>query len=87
MKRKIFHHLLEHTNNISSTLWMCKLFPEIIDEKNKEGLTAVHIVVILNKIEALQILLEFQPNLELADNEGHTALHFAVGKQRKTQPL
>lgn len=59
---------------------MCELFPEIIEMKNEESLTALHIVVIENNVDALKILLEFNAKLEAMDSKGHTALHFAVGK-------
>jgi ankyrin repeat protein len=59
---------------------MCELFPEIIEKKNEDSLTALHIVVIQNNVDALNILLEFKTNVEAVDSKGHTALHFAVGK-------
>ena len=59
---------------------MCELFPEIIEKKNEESLTALHTAVLENNVYALKILLEFKPNLEAVDNTGHTALQFAVGK-------
>ncbi|XP_028417540.1 ankyrin repeat, PH and SEC7 domain containing protein secG-like isoform X2 [Dendronephthya gigantea] len=58
--------------------WLCELFPEIIEKRNEDSLTALHIVVTENNIDALKILLEFKTDLETVDNNGHTALHFAV---------
>ena len=60
---------------------MCDLFPGIIEEKNEHFLTALHTAVIENNVDALEILLEFKTNVDVVDNNGHTALHFAVGKQ------
>lgn len=79
VKLKLFHRLLV-SNYLSSIRWLCELFPEIIEKKNEDFLTALHIVVIENNIDALKTLLEFKTDLETADNKGHTALHFAVGK-------
>ena len=59
---------------------MCELFPEIIEKKNEESLTALHIAVIEDNVEALKVLLKFNADLEAVDNKGHTALHFAVGE-------
>ena len=79
VKLKLFHRLLA-SNYLSSISWMCELFPEIIEKKNEDSLKALHIVVIENNVDALNILLEFKADLEAVDNKGHTALHFAVGK-------
>lgn len=78
VKLRLFHRLLS-SNYISSIRWMCELFPEIIEMKDEESLTALHIVVIQNNVDALKILLEFNAKLEAMDSKGHTALHFAVG--------
>ena len=62
---------------------MCEIFPEIIEKKNEESLTALHIAIIENNVNALKILLEFKANLEAVSSSGHTALHFAVGKESR----
>ena len=80
-KLQIFHRLLA-TNHISSIRWLCEIFPEIVEKKNEESLTALHVAVIENNVNALKILLEFKANLEAVSSGGHTALHFAVGKSR-----
>ena len=79
VKLQLFHHLLA-SSYLSSINWMCELFPEIIEKKSEESLTALHIAVIENNLDALKVLLRFNANLEAVDGKGHTALHFAVGE-------
>ena len=49
-----------------------------IDVRNSDSKTALHIVIENKNIENLRKLLEYKPNLEIQDDRGDTALHYAV---------
>lgn len=45
---------------------------------SKLGITPLHMAVILNKIEAVELLLENQANHQALDDLGRTSLHMAI---------
>jgi len=54
-----------------------------IDRQNMDGETALHMAARFGHQHAVDILLEFKPNLEIKDNDGWIPLHSAV----KVEPL
>ena len=50
----------------------------LIDVRNSDSKTALHIVIENKNIENMKKLLEYSPNLEIQDDRGDTALHYAV---------
>jgi len=49
-----------------------------IDRQNNDGETALHMAARFGHKYAVDALLEFQPNLEIADNDGWIPLHSSV---------
>ena len=61
----------------------------LIDWKNTEHHTALHLCILENHIESLKVLLESTANLFIKDSDGNTALHLAVvdGKKKNCNSL
>lgn len=53
----------------------------INDRSPQTGITALIETVIANRIEAFKFLLQFKPNVQLGDNCGFTAMHYAGSVQ------
>ena len=53
--------------------------PSIVNEKDDEGYTALHLAVIAGNTPLIDVLLENSADVQETDNEGHTAIHWATG--------
>ncbi|KAI6659361.1 hypothetical protein LOD99_15032 [Oopsacas minuta] len=51
---------------------------QLIDVKNSDSKTPLHLVIENMNMENMEKLLEYGPSLEVKDNDGYTALHYAV---------
>lgn len=54
------------------------LFDIDINTRNKEGMTALNLAAKAGHLPVLDVLLKYQAQLEIADNDGHTPLMAAV---------
>jgi len=55
-----------------------------IDINNQDitnGLTALHIIIIKNKIDIVQILINYGANINIPDYYGNTATHYAISEE------
>ncbi|KEG11872.1 e3 ubiquitin-protein ligase MIB2 [Trypanosoma grayi] len=52
--------------------------PSLIEAKDEQGRTAVHVAAANGHISVLEMLMEFGPTPDVPNHEGNTALHFAA---------
>ncbi|RNF11632.1 e3 ubiquitin-protein ligase MIB2 [Trypanosoma rangeli] len=52
--------------------------PSLIDARDEQGRTAVHLAAANGHIGILEMLMEFGPSPDVPNHEGNTALHFAA---------
>lgn len=65
-------------NDVKGVNFFIKINPSEIDKKNIGGATALHIAVRNNNIEIVKILLKFNSDINIIDNEGYSPLMRAV---------
>jgi len=61
-------------NDVEGTRFFAKAGSIIVNQKNKGGATALHIVSREGNLDIVKILIDSGANLNLADNEGYTPL-------------
>ena len=57
-----------------------------VDARKELGQTALQVAALAGKANALATLLEYEPELEAADNAGHSALHYAAFYTATAEP-
>ncbi|KAK9498035.1 hypothetical protein O3M35_003920 [Rhynocoris fuscipes] len=57
---------------------LLKAAPELINLKDQDGYTALHLAVIAGNLSLTKLLLSHRADINSADNEGHTAAHWAT---------
>lgn len=56
--------------------------PQLINEKDEEGYTPLHLAVISGNVEIAEVLLLHGGDFNAVDNEAHSAAHWATGIQK-----
>lgn len=64
-------------NQIQNVKELLESYPELINEKNGEGLTALHYACDRGNLEMVQFLVEEGANVNIQDSYGETPLHVA----------
>lgn len=64
-------------NQIQNVKELIESYPELINEKNSEGLTALHYACDRGNLEMVQFLVEEGANVNIQDSYGETPLHVA----------
>lgn len=54
--------------------------PELINVKDQDGYSALHLAVIAGNLSLAKLLLSQGADVNSADNEGHTPAHWATGE-------
>lgn len=54
--------------------------PDMLDTKDEDGYTALHLAVIAGNTPLLKLLLSKGADVNCLDNEGHSAVHWATGR-------
>jgi ankyrin repeat protein len=72
-KTKCLEQLLQHTPSL-----------KVINNRNKENQTALHVAASLHHSEHLRLLLLSSAELSVSDDQGHTALHKSVAENALT---
>ena len=62
---------------------LLKRFPQMINDQNCLGTTALHYAVILDKADVVRLLLDADASVDIKDLDGRTALHDATRTGRK----
>lgn len=57
-----------------------------VNHRGRFGLTSLHDAIKFGHIEVVEMLLNCNANLNIADNRGDTPLHYAINEQRKPRP-
>ncbi|RNF25554.1 e3 ubiquitin-protein ligase MIB2 [Trypanosoma conorhini] len=52
--------------------------PSLVDARDEQGRTAVHLAAANGHVGVLELLMEFGPSPDVPNHEGNTALHFAA---------
>nr|XP_031529298.1 E3 ubiquitin-protein ligase MIB2 isoform X2 [Vicugna pacos] len=63
--------------NVARALDLLRRHPEQVDTKN-QGRTALQVAAYLGQVELVRLLLQARAGVDLADDEGNTALHYAA---------
>nr|XP_008539262.1 PREDICTED: E3 ubiquitin-protein ligase MIB2 [Equus przewalskii] len=71
--------------NMARSLDLLRRHPEQVDTKN-QGRTALLVAAYLGQVELLRLLLKARADVDLPDDEGNTALHYAAGVSPGNQP-
>ena len=58
---------------------LCKKKKQLLSETDVQKRLPIHSAVISGHIEALKVLLDFDCNFTLTDNNQYTAIHYAAG--------
>lgn len=54
--------------------------PELLDSADEDGFTPLHLSVIQGNLAMVNFLLANNANINAVDNEGHSVVHWATGK-------
>jgi ankyrin repeat protein len=80
--KTILYQIIKYSNNdiLESLLKFNKVHVgfSIIDNQDKLGYTALHYAIILNNFEAIKILLQYESDIRIKDNEGNNSLQLAL---------
>lgn len=63
--------------SMAGALDQLRRHPEQVDTKN-QGRTALQVAAYLGQVELVRLLLQARAGMDLADDEGNTALHYAA---------
>jgi len=58
--------------------------PQLINEKDEEGYTPLHLAVISGNVEIAKVIIARGGDFNAVDNEAHSAAHWATGLERET---
>ena len=53
--------------------------PELLDRRDDEGYTPLHLAVIAGNRPVIKLLLKLGAKVNIVDNESHSPLHWAIG--------
>ncbi|XP_063451144.1 E3 ubiquitin-protein ligase MIB2 isoform X19 [Pan paniscus] len=71
--------------NAARALDLLRRRPEQVDAKN-QGRTALQVAAYLGQVELIRLLLQARAGVDLPDDEGNTALHYAALGHRARRP-
>lgn len=54
--------------------------PELLDSADEDGFTPLHLSVIQGNLAMVNFLLANNADINAVDNEGHSVVHWATGK-------
>lgn len=74
-------HFAAQGNQPSSLVFFKERYNLSIRSKDKKGNTPLHWAALNGKVTSLVFLLQWEPNINETNAEGHTALHLAVKKK------
>ena len=77
------HYCVENeTPNIASAV--IDEDSDIINMQDNDGYSALHLAIIAGNQPLVELLLKKGADVAAVDNEGHTTIHWATGKNHRT---
>lgn len=73
------HYCAENANTGCAEA-ILRVAPELLDAKDEDGYSALHLAVIAGNKLLLRLLISRGANVNALDNEKHSAVHWATGK-------
>lgn len=80
-KKTALHYCAENSN-LNCIDQLLSADPEVIDWADEEGYTALHLAVISGNRGIVRYLVNKGADLSRVDNEKHSMVHWATGKER-----
>jgi ankyrin repeat protein len=77
--KSALHYCVENSNPASAELVLAAA-PELLDAPDQEGFTPLHLAVIAGNVGLVRFLLHRRADLTAVDNEKHSVVHWATGK-------
>lgn len=73
------HYCAENQNNTCAEV-IIKMAPELVNAQDENGYCPLHLAVIAGNKGLIKLLLARGADVNLYDNEGHSAVHWAIGE-------
>lgn len=55
--------------------------PELLESADEDGFTPLHLAIIQGNLAMVNLLLANKADVNAVDNEGHSVVHWATGKE------
>lgn len=73
-------HYCAHNNNFNCIQQILSVEPNLIDAKDNDGFTTLHLAIIAGNTEILKYLVSKGADCNAVDGELRSAVHWATGK-------
>ncbi|XP_059472866.1 inversin isoform X2 [Neocloeon triangulifer] len=75
--KSALHYCVENSSSTSAELVLAAA-PELLDAKDKDGFTPLHLAIIAGNLSLVRFLLHKRADLSVVDNEKHSVVHWAT---------
>jgi len=72
---------LEQTRDLVAAASIAIAAPELLESADEDGFTPLHLAVIQGNLAMVNLLLANKADVNAVDNEGHSVVHWATGRQ------
>lgn len=73
------HYCVENSNTNCAEA-ILKIAPELVNAQDENGYCPLHLAVIAGNKPLIKLLIAKGADINMRDNEGHSAVHWAIGK-------
>jgi ankyrin repeat protein len=74
-------HYCAENQNLNCITRILTSEPRLLNQKDEEGYTPLHLAVIAGNKVVLKYLISKGAHVNAVDNEGHSAVHWATGRK------
>ena len=79
--KSALHYCAENATPSSAELVLAAA-PELLNARDDDGFTALHLAVIAGNVALVRFLLQRRADVNALDNENHSIVHWATGECR-----